>query len=173
MNPNIKEMAQGYITAALWADCQPLCDCAREEDDQDHSDSCTSNESGELQHLSVSDSDRSRIEALCQLFTYRAGYDLLVFAELRSFDPAEGSVWEHIGHDLRLTSGGHGTGFWDREPVGMRDPNPELSEAIARFMTVRGSLAIIAKSKPFDNSGGGDCWQVDENTAMFDIGDLA
>lgn len=167
---NLDEMAQGYIAAALWADCQNMCNCPFDLSDEsgDHSYDCATNESGGLERLDVSAADRQRVRELCRAFASRAGDDLLTFAKMRRFNPDEGSVWEHVGHDLRLTSAGHGTGFWDRNirlDVPFHTGNPD---AVA-FSDAQRNLSNLAHSKPFDRSGGGDVWQVDEHTACFDI----
>jgi hypothetical protein len=147
----LDDMAQGYIDAALWADCMPACGCEPGECD------C---KSGGLLNLEVSDADRAYIRNLCEAFWRAAGDDLDVFLNLRRYDEADGSIWEHIGHYLRLTSGGHGTGFWDRTCT---DPaRKDEFDAAAR------SLSNLATSKPFTRIGGGDCWQDSMHTATFD-----
>lgn len=165
---DIQQMADGYIEAALWADCEHMCTCETgdlSEAQYLHADDCEyRNESGGLQGLDVSDQVRAYIEALCAKFVDLAGADLIVFAELRAFEPIDGTIWEHIGHDLRLTSGGHGTGFWDRVI--------EVTNAVEgdqeRFEQAREALTALAHTKPFDRSGGGDCFQVDDSTARFE-----
>lgn len=141
---DIAAMARGYITAALWADCMPL----------------EGDESGGLEGLQVRPIDREYVEALCAAFALAAGDVLDTFAALRvlhGFDR-----WECVGHDLRLTSGGHGTGFWDRESI--------IAPAgdVAAFELARDRLTDLAGSRPFSRDGGGDCYQVDDSTAHLD-----
>lgn len=157
---NINDMADGWITAALWADGVPL--------DYDPE----TGECGDLQHLTVPESDRRRVIELCKLFVARNANDLLTFAHSRSFDPSEGSVWDHVGHDLYLTSAHHGTGFWDREPHDMRNPDPAASDGVAAFMSARQRLATAAHSKPFDVAEHAMIYQTDENTATIDAWEI-
>jgi hypothetical protein len=42
------------------------------------------------------------------------------------YDPSQGSPATYLGHDLWLTSCGHGTGFWDR---GLGDLGDRLTDA--------------------------------------------
>lgn len=162
---DIDEMAAGYIEAALWADCEPLpapCTCGTEIGQ--HAGGCMygMEESGNLQHLDVSELDRQYVRELCAAFVAAAGDDLQTFATYRSFDPSQGTISHYIGHDLRLTSGGHGTGFWDRECSEWHAETQAVFNAAARH------LSDLASSRPFSRTGGGDCWQVDEASATFD-----
>lgn len=156
MTINLDDMVAGYIETALWADCIP------DVDDYGKPLDGVSWDHGGMTHLAVPPDDRLYIQKLCALFASQAGDALTTFARMRRFDPNDGTVWHHIGHDLRLTSGGHGTGFWDRET---RDGIPWDD---ASFFDARSQLSDLATSAPFDRTGGGDCWQVDEDTARFD-----
>lgn len=158
---HLHEMTQGYITAALWADAMPLCTC--EGDPRRHHE-CESQESGGLEHLDVRPEDYAYVFALCKAFADAAGAELAVYAELRAFQPAEGTVWHYIGHDLRLTSGGHGTGFWDREP----EPTNMVEGDAERFATARAWLTTLSRHRRFDRSGGGDVWQQTDDIVAFD-----
>lgn len=156
---HLHDMTRGYITAALWSDAERLCGCAPKTDVCD----CEARkESGGLEGLEVRAEDYLYIRDLCERFAKDAGGDLDTFAELRSFDPSEGSVWSYIGHDLRLTSAGHGTGFWDREPAG------EAATLRNAFFGARTRLSELASTKPYDRTSGGDVWQEDEHTCHFE-----
>lgn len=163
----LDEMTNGYITAALWADAIPLCTCGAEEEAGGgclHHHGCATDESGGLDHLGVTAEAWDYVRNLVTAFAEAADGHLIVFADLRAFAPSGGTVWHYIGHDLRLTSGGHGTGFWDREPEpsNMRDGDAE------RFAEAREALSNLARSRPFDRSGGGDVFQIDDTTVDFD-----
>lgn len=159
---HLHRMTAGYITAALWADCMPLCDCGELDHghlyarDDVHSDDCASKESGGLEFLTVHAEDYAYCFALCSAFAKAAGRDLETFAKLRSCP--DGDRWGCVGHDLRLTSGGHGTGFWDRES----------KRPFFGWEVLRNRLSQLAGSRPFGRSGGGDVWQDSESTATFD-----
>ena len=47
-----------------------------------------------------------RFREVCAKFLSRCWDDLVQASESRR--------WDHLGHDLFLSMGGHGTGFWDR-----------------------------------------------------------
>ncbi len=174
---NLDDMTDGYITAALWADCMPLCTCGYLEERtggtvgrepmEDHAHECPANESGGLEHLSVSAEDWLYVRHLVAAFVAAAGEDLETFAALRSCDPSEGSVWSYIGHDLRLTSGGHGMGFWDRDPDVDKRERANAAD-LARYGAARHRLTALAGTRPFDRTGGGDVWQTDDEHAAFD-----
>ena len=163
---DIHDMTRGYITAALWTDAMPLCSCGAHDsvDDCDHAFPCHADESGGLEGLEVRAEDYCYVFALCSRFARSAGASLIVFADLRAFAPEEGSVWSYIGHDLRLTSGGHGTGFWDREP----EPCDMREGDGTRFAEARAELSRLADTTPYSRVGGGDVWQETEDICHFD-----
>lgn len=155
---DLDEMAQGYIDAALWADCMPLTS------DPDHPDYDEGYESGGLTDLDVSSEDRARVRNLCAQFVTENPDDSLAFVtQMGDWNgPADSlghghySAARRFGQDLRMTGGGHGVGFLDRAHEGLDlDVAQRLSDACG-FRT------------RFDTSGSGDVWQVDEDTAMFD-----
>lgn len=130
--PNVQEMAEmvaGYVDAALWADCMHL-------DDEWE-------ESGGLGHLSLSANDYRAAGQHCRAFydANRAACDTYLDTVVCGH-----GAWEMLGHDLRMTEGGHGTGFWDREGV------PD---------DIGAALSATVGHPP-------ECWQVDEHTATFD-----
>lgn len=69
---------------------------------------------------------------------------------------AEFSASERLGHDLRLTSGGHGTGFWDR---GLGELGDRLTKA-------------VDMGTPYSRLGGGDVWDAGNGFAQFDHLDM-
>lgn len=169
----LHDMARGYITAALWADAERLCDCgALDHDHLDarddiHSEGCAHEEHGGLEGLEVRAEDYVFVRELCRRFVDAAGDDLVTFANLRSFDAAEGSVWSHIGRDLRLTSCRHGTGFWDRESS--RHAGPESDSGYDDvFDAARNALTVLAQSRPFGLAEHYGVWQATEDTCHFD-----
>lgn len=173
----VDEMTRGYITAALWADCVPLrcehCGGAGADPDAETSVLCPvcegadPEESGNLGHLKVDAKSLRYVWALCRYFADLHEADLTTFASLRRIVASEGTVWDHIGHDLRLTSGHHGTGFWDRDPD-VDSGSPSDTEILA-FYAARAALTAASELAPFDRIGGGDCFQTDEDTASFDF----
>lgn len=131
---DIETIAAAYIEAALWADCTPACDCEPGWCD------C---ESGDLRHLDVHDDSRAYILRLVTLFVEQHTDDCLAYVEQLGD--------EQLGHDLRLSSGGHGCGLGDRSAgaVGER-------------------LHAASQQRPYCRVDGGDLWQVDDETATFD-----
>lgn len=111
---DIDEMTEGYIQVALWADCAGNCDC-----DCDCDCDC---EPGGREHLDVLPDDRAYVRRLCALFVEQNRSDCEAYCErLGDWSGAADSLGrdsysasERLGHDLRYTSSGHGTGFWDR-----------------------------------------------------------
>jgi hypothetical protein len=62
----------------------------------------------------VSAETTERMREECADFMRGNLADLREYAERRSYDPNQGTVWEYAGHDFWLTRNGHGAGFWDR-----------------------------------------------------------
>lgn len=194
---DIDAMTDGYIDAALWADCMPrnLCDVCGEEvteespaglmvhvgdhaNDADadaaahgHAAACADyrDESGGLRDLRVDAETWSYVRALVGTFAEQAGDDLRVFVAYAgdADDPSVEGRSSLAGHCLRLNSGGHGVGFWDREPA-YSYPDPRLDE----FLHARAVLSDLASRRPFDRTGGGDVWQADGERAEFDTWSL-
>jgi hypothetical protein len=166
MKTNLDDMTHGYITAALWADCQPLCTCGGDVAERmGHDSDCPAEESGGLESLQVDAESWAYVRALVAAFAEAAGDDLEAFAELRELHGFD--RWQCVGHDLRLTSCGHGTGFWDREPT-----LPAVWSHGARrtaFYAARDRLSALASDdRRFSRIGGGDCWQTSEDMATLD-----
>lgn len=138
---DIAEVAQGYIDAVLFADCQPDCGCEPQ--------TCHC-ESGGMNHLEPTDDMREYVTILCGLFVSRHRADCEAYCEqfggwsgaTDSLGRSEYSPSECLGHDISMTSRGHGVGFWDRD-LG------DLGER----------LTTAASTDPFDRTGGGDVWE--------------
>jgi hypothetical protein len=96
----ITECARGMLTASLWADAWP----ANMDD---------SSETGGLEHLDPDANAVAAYERMAAMFVGAAWADLPAYAGLRE-NTTNSSVWDVLGHDLWLSAGGHGTGFWDR-----------------------------------------------------------
>lgn len=150
---SIADMAQGYIEAALWADC--MCACGTGDCD------C---ESGGRTHLEVSAEDREYVTILCGLFVERFQSDCEAYVQQMgdwrgptdSLGNSHYTASNRLGHDLRMTSGGHGVGFWDRGSEGLDREVGERLSAACGFRTV------------FSREGGGDVWDAGDGTARFD-----
>ena len=58
---------------------------------------------------------KNRIEHEWQDFENKAlelGFDPEIH-RTASYDPSQGSIWDHVAHDWILTRNRHGSGFWD------------------------------------------------------------
>lgn len=119
---NVEAMQRGYTTAALWTDCLPS------EGD---------GETGGRKGLEPTPELVARDQDLCARFLSADTADCEVYAE--TVTSGDGDPWGTLGHDLWLSSHGHGAGFFDREGV------PE---------DVREQLQRVASSDPFDDVGG-------------------
>jgi hypothetical protein len=106
----IDRMTRGYIAAALG------------------SSGGTTPEGEELESLEgyeFSDESKSKAWGICAAFYDRYTTDVNAYAG--TYKPGNGAdPYEHAGHDLWLTSGGHGVGFWDR---GLGNLGDRLSKA--------------------------------------------
>ena len=106
----IDRMTRGYIAAALG------------------SSGGTTPEGEELESLEgyeFSDESKSKAWGICAAFYDRYTTDVNAYAG--TYKPGNGAdPYEHAGHDLWLTSCGHGVGFWDR---GLGNLGDRLSKA--------------------------------------------
>lgn len=122
----LPDFLEGYVTAALWADCLPA------EGDPE-------GESGGREHLTMRDDARESLAEDCRAFIEANLADLERYAEHAiSATPVDVgkpyggdaalrvAAWERAGHDFWLTRNGHGAGFWDR---GLGDLGDRLTEA--------------------------------------------
>lgn len=111
------DIVTGFITAALWAtdddDGEPL------ERNYDRGD--------------IAPEAMKKIKAYCAKFYKARRSDLLDYREMREYDPSQGSVYEYAGHDLFLSSAGHGTGFWDRGLGALGDRLHEAAEKLGEL----------------------------------------
>jgi hypothetical protein len=87
----LDSFTQGYVTCALWADCNG---------DQFERDS-------EATFAELAPETLATMVADCAAFQAKAGVELDLYALL----PRNR---EDAGHDFWLSRNGHGTGFWDR-----------------------------------------------------------
>lgn len=108
----LDSIVAGYVHAATWTD---LTRC---DDDE-------SSESGsEPYQYGPDDVDSESLEIvrdLCAQFVAENLSDVLAYVSSDAIvshvaQHGEGDEYGQFGHDLRLTSCGHGTGFWDRFP---------------------------------------------------------
>lgn len=125
----LDELTRGFLTAALWADCLPADD----------------GETGGCEHLTPDAELTEWARDACERFLDAAGDDLELYADRRAFNPAEGTAWEHVGHDLWLSCHRHGTGLWDRtdDDLGQCMHDVAVSE-----------LAYVEHRCPFDKGDG-------------------
>lgn len=52
-----------------------------------------------------------------------------MYGRARQFAVADGTVWEHFGHDYLLTRDHHGAGFWDRGIGALGDYLTDIAQA--------------------------------------------
>ena len=113
----IDDFTFGYLVCALWSSTHPDFQTDRETEDTPET----------LYGYDVEDFDKESIELaakVCTRFKALAG-DLLL--ERESYNPHEGTILEHAGHDFWLTHNGHGAGFWDgRYPEDIGEKLTEL-----------------------------------------------
>lgn len=123
MRDIVDEIVDGYLECAQWAE------------DPDEGPEWAEAEWGYGQ--------RSKARMIAMAFLYAArepGNGLDIWAD--EFG------WERIGHDLWLTTRGHGAGFWDRHYEVDRDRRDE-------FLVIGDNLTEICKSPDFDSVGAG------------------
>jgi hypothetical protein len=142
---DVADVIKGYCVAALWADAIPLMA------DQDHPEHDDYWESGGMNDShAINSAGMAAISPLIKSWC-ESNADLLQRYEDEMTDRLAGADWsvgEQAGHDLRLTAGGHGTGFWDR---GLPD---DLGQ----------SLSDLAQS-----FGDIECWEVDAEHCTFSV----
>lgn len=95
MGIDFEKFVDGYIEAALWADCMPA-----EED----------GEMGGGEDLILRDGAREAMIERGQLRDFVDAYE----ADLAEYVVERGVPMDWAGHDFWLTRNGHGAGFWDR-----------------------------------------------------------
>lgn len=114
MNSNVlvkDKILKGYIDAMIWStsDTDPI----------------TGEELESLEGFEISDDLKKQAEELCEKF-YRLNFNSCIFYYHKRQPDIGWCAWESLGHDLWLTSAGHGTGFWDRD---LGDLGETLTEA--------------------------------------------
>lgn len=98
---HIQAMVAGYLEAMLWS--------SGGETDPDNEDETLE----DLMAYDVADETTAKVQDICTRFYDANRTDLAAYADLKQHAPEHGP-YECIGHDLWLTTAGHGAGFWDR-----------------------------------------------------------
>ena len=123
LHPDIIEsFTDGYAVATLWANTQGACDC-------EDTDTCPGHQYTGDHYAGLdgfTEDSQVKIREECAAFVLSNVADILAYGEARRFDPRDGDVWAHAGHDFALSRNGHGTGFWDR---GLGDLGRRLNDA--------------------------------------------
>lgn len=109
-------IADGYIDAMLWLIEKP------EGDGEDGH----ALEFWEATRDAIAPETLAKMIADCEAFKTAAAFDILRAV-------AAGMTPKRIGHDLFLTSQGHGSGFWDREELEADGLGERLSEAARKI----------------------------------------
>lgn len=109
---DIEAVLNGFVTCGLWL--------SHTEEDDDRGENL--DEFAEMQDITPHAMQEMREECI-EFVRYNLA-DLLACAPVH--DRGEWSYSEQVGHDLWLTRGRHGAGFWDR---GYGDAGDRLSEA--------------------------------------------
>ena len=113
----LNDFAKGFITCALW-----LCD-----------ESPGSGEWGKVHDFYQRLTAKSVKRALDLCAKFQQDNAELLAAYCAQIPPvADYSADERAGHDLFLTSAGHGAGFWDRDEVA-EDIRDALSDAARKI----------------------------------------
>lgn len=112
----LQVMADHYIIAAIWADCP------------------------EGTHPRATAQARRVALQVCEDFARAAGPFLTEACNRPGYGDHPDCGTEHpayaaAGHDLYLTSHGHGAGFWDREPLREGELGDRLTRIAERFRT--------------------------------------
>ena len=101
-NEQINTVTRHFIIAALWVDC--------EEGTSPRAPRATQEKARQFCAAFIAKNEALFLEAMAR---GENGYGL---------HPDAGSPEAAFGHDLWLTIGGHGVGFWDREELENLDP---------------------------------------------------
>lgn len=143
---SVDEVIAGYCETALWADAVPAIS------DPDHPAHIPSWESGGMND--THEIDQPGEDAITPLIESWVAENLALLEQYsdelsdmgKRFDAY--SPGELAGHDLRLTAGGHGAGFWDR---GLSDA---LSDALTESAKAFGDIC---------------CFEVDVDRCTFNL----
>ena len=114
----IDNFTHGYIVAALWSTNDESTEAGGEPLDKNYDAEDIASETLE------------RIVADCEKFQRENAADLVLYRDMREYDPSQGTIDEYAGHDFWLTRNGHGVGFWDR---GLDELGDRLSDAAHKF----------------------------------------
>ncbi len=110
----IDKIVKGYIDAMLWSSGGETHPQPGEESDNLEGFETSSQLKGEAWHICLNFYDDNEQDCLLFVERYRSDWDL----------------WECLGHDLWLTSAGHGVGFWDR---GLGELGDRLTKACGQY----------------------------------------
>jgi hypothetical protein len=116
LHENVGDFIDGLVEAALWADLQWP---EEHEKGGDNGESGGGNTEYGVEDVEVG--SLAKLRDLAERFIIDNQADLKEYAEQRAYDPIDGDIWAHIGHDAWLSAGGHGTGFWDRQTGALGD----------------------------------------------------
>ena len=125
----LDSIVNGYAMTTLWANTNGPCDC-------ENTDECPGHEyTGDVHNGmdAFTEASQESIRQECDDFALANVADLIGYAARRAYDPQDGDVWEHAGHDFALSRNRHGTGFWDR---GLGDLGTRLDKASEAWGTV-------------------------------------
>jgi len=121
---DLDAMIEGYVECALWADYMP-----EPTDEEPEPELGGGNDLG----LRPDDASTKRIHETCESFFNFHAADCMEYVErmvsenrLSGWD--DGTPESYLGHDLWLTSHGHGAGFWDRGLGALGDRLTEASK---------------------------------------------
>lgn len=107
---DLNNFMQGYIEAMLWSTSDP-----------DNGDKCLD---ARFTQYDLAPATLEQIRKDCEEFVKNNESDLLAYMDLGDRDAS------NTGHDLWLTSAGHGTGYWNR---GVGDVGERLSKASKKY----------------------------------------
>lgn len=100
ISSNLELIVSGYLQAMLWStgDIHPE----------------TGEQLESLEEFDLAPETEATATQICLNFYLQNIEDCRLFSE--QYEPPYGeNVWDCLGHDLWLTSAGHGVGFWDRD----------------------------------------------------------
>ena len=99
----VSEVLRGYIEAALWSTNDESTPQGGEPLDRNYTD----------QSFDPPSHDKLRTKVV-KFLEMADEADLLCYFWHKKTDPSQGTPGDYLGHDLWLTSNGHGSGFLDR-----------------------------------------------------------
>ena len=115
----IDRVLDGYIIATLWADALP--------ETVEHAEPGGLEGTHTIHHEDVL-AMRQRVSQFC----HANADDVLEYIE-RLGDTIDLDACQRVGFDLRLTAGGHGTGFWDHGLGSLGDGLTDAAKAFGTF----------------------------------------